>query len=364
MTSDIHSNQIKIDNWEELMSSAKKNGVLQFVYRYVDLLEDDNKPSSDFVVQLEKLNALTIRKAIYQDLAVGALREGLEKAAIDFLFFKGTVTKNRYPDPYLRSMGDIDLYYNPKEHAKFCDVMKDMGFAIKNVGRVHDIYVNSNGIVVEAHRQLVSSSSSYIDFADKILQRVKGKDDKRYEHEMSLEDEFLFNFVHLASHFKTGGIGIRFVIDVWIYKNMDMNWEYVRDNLSQLNLLQLYDAISFLSDKWFGQVYKDDSLLMEIEEYILSGGVFGNSKNQKNASIRNGRFKYFVKVCFPSFEEMQSMFPWLKSRILLPWAWLRRIFESLFKRHKNVKVLLNPIRDGDKDSAMAMKEFFKKCGLE
>ena len=356
--------EITVENWKELISLAKKNGVFQYVYRYMKSLDPQNHPSSDITLYMDKLNAMELRTGILQDYSIETLRNRFEEKGVDHIFIKGSVTKSRYPDQYLRSMGDIDLLYKPEQHKILCDQMEVLGYNTRHVGRVHDIYINDSNIAVEAHRQLVSSSSTYYKFCENIWDRVEKRQDYQYEYMMQLEDEFLFNFIHLASHFKKGGIGIRFIVDIWIYKQLDMNWEYIKDRLECLNLTRLYTAIDMLSEKWFGKKENHYGFINDIENYILSGGVFGNSENRKNAVVKNGKVKYFFKICFPNYDEMKSMFPSLKHKAMLPAAWLYRVFQSIIKRRKNVKALLEPIKSGNMDEAIEMKQFFKKYGLD
>jgi len=181
---------------------------------------------------------------------------------------------------------------------------------------------------------------------------------------MTAEDEFLFNFIHLASHFKKGGVGLRFIVDVWVYRQLSLDWNAVEERLSRLELLPFYRAVAALAEKWFGTPEKEDALVDEIEEYILSGGIFGSRKNRENAAIRNGRFRRLFRICFPNYGQMQSMFPWLKSRLLLPAAWICRIFGSLAKRRRNIAVALSPTKNGDTAAAAELKQFYERCGLK
>jgi hypothetical protein len=238
-----------------------------------------------------------------------------------------------------------------------------MEFEKRTAGRVHDIYVNNN-IFAEAHRQLLTSSSPYYMLFDNIWNNAEKAEDTEHTYSMKLEDEFLFNFIHLVSHFKKGGIGIRFIIDVWIYKRLDLNWEYINTKLAEFDLLKFYELIDLLSEKWFGNRDTDDPTVSEIEQYVLSGNIFGNSENRINSAVRNGKVKYFLRVCFPSYKEMQSMFPKLKHKAMLPVAWVRRGFDSLTKRRENIKALMQPMKTGNAASATEMKQFYKKCGLE
>ena len=103
---------------------AKKHGVFQYVYRYMRQLQDEKKPSADIASYMDAMNALELRTDILQEYTLSKLQKGFEEMGIDHMFIKGTVTKGRYPDEYLRSMGDIDFLYNAKQHDMLCNKMK------------------------------------------------------------------------------------------------------------------------------------------------------------------------------------------------------------------------------------------------
>ena len=355
---------IDVTDWQALVFLARKNGVYQYVYRYMKQLPEEEKPTAEIAMRMEQSNALELRAGLLQDMALERLQKALETAGVDHMFVKGSVTKGRYPDRFLRTMGDIDLLYQVKHHEKMPQIMETCGFALKKVGRVHDIYTDQNNVLVEAHRQLMASSSQYFAFAEHIWDGAERCPGMQHSWAMRIEDEFLYNLIHLASHFKRGGVGIRFVVDVWVYSRFEMDRAYIDEKLKAYGLSDFCDAIRALAEKWFGSGEGDAPLLTEMEQYILSGGIFGNTENHRSAAIKNGRFRYFMRVCFPSYEEMQSMFPSLKHKAMLPVAWARRGVESVMKRRENIQALFAPVKDGNAESAAELKKFLQKCGLD
>ena len=58
---------------------------------------------------------------------------------------------------------------------------------------------------------------------------------------MSLEDEYIYNLIHLVEHFQNGGVGIRFVMDVYIYNRIEtIDWEYIEAELAKLGLWEFF----------------------------------------------------------------------------------------------------------------------------
>jgi hypothetical protein len=92
-----------------------------------------------------------------------------------------------------------------------------------------------------------------------------------------------------------------------------------------------------LSEIWFGDG-KHNDLTLQIEEYIIAGGVYGSKEQSvevKNAT--NGKGKFILKRIFMPYKDLCVAFPILKkAAILYPFCLVIRWFQILFsKRIKN-----------------------------
>ena len=349
-------------DWADLIKLAQKHGVMAYVYHYVKSYAEiclDNSTTS----YLEKRYASEVFRNVLQMNAVEQLKGAFEKNNIISLFIKGAQTKKRYPNEILRSMGDIDFLYKAEQDKLLKTVMTDLGYKYESNGRVHDVYKKGESLIVEAHRELISPSSSYEQFGLGIWERVRKTSDNNSVCIMSLEDEIIFNIIHLASHFKKGGAGIRFVIDIWIYRQIEADWLYIESELTKLDLLLFYKKVLSVAEKWFGNIDITDDTITAMEQYIVYGGIFGDSANKSNAVVADGKIPYLKRVLFPPFKDMQSMFPWLKRKIMLPFAWGLRGVNSIISRRKNVKKLLGPVGKGKVEKGKELAAFYKECGL-
>lgn len=361
---DYHNHTIddKVE-WKSVISLAKKHGLLMYVYYFVNTLKDADRPDRESLTVLNRFYASAVRQDVLQFKAIREMRTGFERAGVDNVFIKGAVTKLRYKNELLRSMGDIDFLYKPEQDVNLKTAMTGLGFKQISNGRVHDSYVKDKSVLVEAHRALLPPTSRYAGFDCGIWKKLKLMPDCHHNFEMGIEDEIVFNTIHLASHFKKGGSGVRFIIDAWIYRQMDADWEYVESELADLGLDRFYLNIQLLANRWFGASPCENPTILAMEDYILTGGIFGSTKNRADAVIAGGKLSYLRKVLFPSFKDMQSVFPWLKKRILLPYAWMLRGAQSLVRRKKNVKLLLHPLTAGDSANSAKLAAFYNDCGL-
>lgn len=350
-------------NWEELIKFARINGLIQYVALYADSLSKDKKPDDKISAYLSNLLIQEIARSSRQLYVAKQLQEMMEQNGVDTLILKGVCTKRRYESDILRSMSDIDILYKPGQHSLFKKTMESLKFDDYKEGRKNDFYTLSPFVLVEAHRQLVESGSAYLEYYSDIWEKAELVPECRYTYELSIEDEFVFNIVHLAEHFREGGAGIRFIMDVYVYSQLDMDTDYVKTELEKLSLYEFYLNIKSLCDYWFSD--KDSTLLvLKLEEFILKSGVFGDRENTAALSVKDGRFKGLIKSFFPNYESMKSMFVWMDNRpYLLPVAWVVRATKAAIFRKNNVKKSLRKIYTGDIDTGKALEKLYKECGL-
>ena len=359
--------EIFITNWKALVSSARSNGLLPCLAFYYQTLTEENKPSEEITDFFRKILIQSTVVGMNQLSAVSEMQDTFEKNGIFNLVVKGAKTKTRYPDEVLRSMGDIDILYKAHQHKDFYNLMMNpLGYESFEEGRKNDTYTKNKFLIVEAHRQLVSTESEYIEYLDTVWERAVPCPDCKYTYEMTLEDEFIYNIIHLVEHFKQGGVGIRFIMDIWVYKQIEMDRDYLKNELVKLGLYDFYITISDLAEYWFGEGESTD-LLEKLGEFICSSGIFGNRENVSAMVVNEsgGKIMTFIKSCFPDYKAMTSLYPWLeKNPILLPIAWIIRIFRGLTKKKNTVRVQLKNIKDGDVQKGKELREFYKECGLE
>lgn len=355
---------VEITDWKKLLRLAKAHGLLQYIALYADSLPEEKQPGDKIREYLLSVSARETARSANQLDAVTEMREAMEQNGVYNLAVKGSVTKLRYENDILRTMGDIDLLYKPEQHHVFKTLMQSLGYGDYQEGRKNDTYSRRPFITVEAHRELVESGSDYAGYYCDIWQTAKPMNGMRYTFEMRAEDELVFNIVHLAEHFKEGGAGIRFIIDVYVYSRIGMDNDYVEQELKKLGLCEFYHNILDLANYWFAGGESSD-LTEKLSGFIMDGGVFGDKENAAALAVEEGKASRLLKVCFPDYKSMRSMFPWLDGKgILLPYAWGLRGVRALRHRKDNVRAQMNDIRSGDIEKAKALRQFYSECGLK
>ena len=357
-------------DWEVLYRCAKRHSVLSLVYYGIEHLPKESRPTDEVEKRLYQFSMREVMRNYNQTDEIEKLLKTFEEEKLYVLPVKGVCTKRHYPQPDMRSMGDIDVLCKASQQGKLKKVMVDLGYDYEAEGRKHDHYSMKPYMNLEMHRELVETDSKYSSYYKTVWDRVQKREGCTYICEMTLEDEYIYNLIHLVEHFQNGGIGIRFVMDVFLYDQMEqMNWDYVRGELRSLGLLEFYSQISSLAKRWFAfsgeEKEEEPDVIDKMEAYVMDNGTFGNQKNEAAISVaKGGKVRFLLRAVFPNLENMKSMFPWLeKWPILLPISWVIRGVRSILFRRGNIKVQLDKYRYGNQEYGQELQAFFKDCGL-
>ena len=352
-----------IPDWPNVWSFAKKHSLEQFVALYMYKLPEELGPDNELRSVISTRYATLVAIHVNQKVTINSIHSLLETMKCNHLFMKGSVTKKRYDNPFYRSMGDIDFLYQESQHNFVKTALLENGFTDYREGRKNDFYYRKPYVCVEAHRQLVPTDSSYYAYCSHVWQRAHCTSGCKYCFEMSLEDELIFNIIHLAIHFLEGGAGIRFVLDVYVYNRYQMDTKYIERELTELDLLEFYNNISDLALYWFGEGKKTE-ISCKIEKFVLNNGTFGMPENSVALAVREGRWRYLRRMIFPSFKEMSSLYPWLKERkYLLTIAWIIRGLRVHKTKKGTIRRQIIKTKQGDTRLGRDIYSFYKECGL-
>lgn len=264
---------------------------------------------------------------------------------IDYMPVKGCLMKQRYPKHEFRPMGDVDILIRSEQYSQIRPLMLQLGFQ-EGVESNHEYIWHSISLHVELHKRLVPSYNkdyyAYFGNGWRLATQRKGT---RYA--MKPEDEYIYLFVHLAKHYRDGGIGCRQMVDLWVHRRAfpNLDEDYLRRELRKLRLLEFYDNVSKTLCVWFEDAEPDD-VTECITDFIFSAGSWGNEENhmlsdalreQKLAgSAWGGKLLSGIKLVFPPYSGMAMHFPVLKKLpFLLPVMWPVRWAELLFVRRKS-----------------------------
>ena len=147
------------------------------------------------------------------------LQQRLTEAQIPHIFLKGACLKYDYPIPAMRTMSDLDILVRTEDYDALDRVGESLGGELRTGDGNHRNYFFPAGVVVECHPNIVHQASPLGTGINPGWQYAK-KDSPTCSMELTEEGLYLSILCHMADHFVDGGIGIRFVLDVWVFRNL------------------------------------------------------------------------------------------------------------------------------------------------
>ena len=268
------------------------------------------------------------------------LKTAFEEEKIPFIPLKGSVIRQYYPEPWLRTSCDIDILVHEEDIERAIAVLTDKNGYTLEKKAYHDYSLFSPaGVHLELHFNIKENR----DKIDKLLIKAWDYAFKRAENsfEYHFTNEFFLyhQLAHASYHFVGGGCGIRPFIDVFL---LEKHLKYDKNKLDELltegGIKIFSDDFYHLSKVWFaGEKHSEITEKMEI--FLLSGGVYGNAENKtaSEQSRNKGKAGNIFKRIWMPYDHLIILYPDLKGkRILQPFyeikRWCKLFKKDIFKK--------------------------------
>lgn len=284
------------------------------------------------------------RFSLYQVERTQILNE-LEQNQIWYLPLKGIVMANDYPKKSMRQMSDNDILYDAGRQDEVKSIMERLGYTrvLTNINH-HDVYQKGDFLDFEMHQTLLEEDDLPALFAyyRHIKERLIPDDGSRYGYHMSQEDFYVFMICHAYKHYISCGTGLRFLLDVYIYRQKhghELDWQSIREELSKLHLLDYEEQISELSGKVFTRQALSPDEQRELELYTSSNthGTLNNlmSRQLGNDDSPAAKQQYALKRIFPTGKELKKSHPVVaRYKFLYPFLVIYRPVKGVIKHRK------------------------------
>ena len=286
-----------------------------------------------------------------QMLALDELFGVFDKKEIEYMPLKGTLLKKLYPNPEMRSMGDADILIKTEQLDAIKQIMQDLGYLFIEESN-HEYIFNRQNVLIELHKRLIPSYNKdyYAYFGDGWQ---LGKIKKGSMFLMTNEDQMIYLFTHFAKHYRDAGIGIRHIVDFWVYmkSNQKPNEEYIKMELKKLQLYEFYVNVMNTISVWFDDG-KPNAKTEMITKVIFNSGVYGRTESQvlskavkTSKSAKNSKLKRTFNIVFLPYKNMCKKYPVLtKAPVLLPAMWIYRIVTVPFLKPGSVSKQINKVK--------------------
>ena len=344
----LNNEDKKFNITPSLLNDAKENGMISFL----SLVMDENTS-----LKLQKFlldnYANEMKRNNAQKEALFKIKELFTSNNISFMCVKGFTLKSLYPEEELRYMSDIDIYVGDKYLAKAVSLLQKKGYKI--IQRTdHDVELAiENFVTIELHHRLIYKKEFAQDVIDKALKNVYFKEGSKEFFFKKKEDEYLYIFLHLLTHYEYGGIGIKNFVDLHLYLNKykdQLDFSYIHNAYKHTSYEKDCILIEELCLDLFNDKYSD------LINKIIEDGAYGKlaSKQKKELEqIGGSKFKWLMKKAFPSYARMKEIYLVLRKKggfILLPLCYVHRVFYYTFVVRNKTKEKIDSVNKIDNSS--------------
>ena len=268
------------------------------------------------------------------------LKTAFEEEKIPFIPLKGSVIRQYYPEPWLRTSCDIDILVHEEDIERAIAFLTNKNGYTLEKKAYHDYSLFSPaGVHLELHFNLKETRDKIDKLLVKAWNYAYRRDENSYEYLFTNEFFIYHQLAHASYHFVGGGCGIRPFIDVFL---LEKHLKYDKNKLDELltegGIKIFSDDFYHLSKVWFaGEKHSEITEKMEI--FLLSGGVYGNAENKtaSEQSRNKGKAGNIFKRIWMPYDHLIILYPDLKGkRILQPFyeikRWCKLFKKDIFKK--------------------------------
>lgn len=358
-------------DWQALYNLAQSHNVTGLVGRILADLPTDHRPPKALAVAFRQAMGQTLMSYEKRMVAVQVMEQTLTDAHIPYLTVKGACTAAAYPDPSLRTCGDTDIVLTPEHQREAVRTLEQRGFA-KKVTHDDVVMLTLHGFEFELHTRLESiNEGSCALLANPFAPEVAFNKSKNIWVLQPVYAVY-YTVLHLLHHIKTGGAGVRMLLDTDLLLRQDPTLApQVLELAERSGLERSFGCILALCKQWLDTPLPcsvpalDTDTVEKFAAVILGGGVFGHGNGntgavflarQKAADGSKTSFTPFValfRYCFPKADYMAYQFPYLTRRpYLLPFAYLHRFCRGLFRNRTHSAAALHAIAGKNQGAAL------------
>ena len=358
-------------DFNKVYQIAKEQSLAALIYRQCDKWMNYGFADNTF------LNSI-IQEAFYTENRKATLRElisYMEEEKIPFICMKGSVFRDYYDIPAIRSMGDTDIIIRQEDKERVDEIFVNRMKFTRFVDN-HSVWSYLlNEIEYEVHNHMfyeeLTSDFNYIEYFDHVF------DHKHHDSVYGLKSDymyvpdedyhFIYLMAHTAKHIINKGSGFRAYMDmVMMVQKYDLNWEWIKEELTKMNLLSFTETCFALCEKWFdvkmplGHKELDEAFFNEITGKTFNDGLFG-LENEENEGAHSAKeitrdhkgywytaIRLTLRTLFPPYKDMILVpwYYWLKGKPwLLPLGWIYKWFYcATHKLGYSLKKLAEPFR--------------------
>lgn len=308
-----------------------------------------------------------VKRSMMQEAQARRVFAALESRGIDYCPVKGWFTRMLYPDPSMRVMSDVDILIRTENRPDSRKLMDELGYSCVRYDITDDDKYKLSGLLTEFHTGLDSAGTkdrAHYEEPFALTEKVS-----EHGYRLRLEEEYLYTVIHALKHFMNYGLGIRALIDVYLYiTKAGLDRAKAAGLAEEMGVSRFMACMEKTAVAAFGgEEFDSDSA--EILKFMLECGAGGTAENYEAVRLmRSGggtKASYLLRKIFPPTEEMKQRDPILKKHIaLLPFMHVRRWFQLIFKRRDRIEQGLGRIAAVSEEDKERVRRIHSITGID
>ena len=321
---------LKEVDWKELYAIAKKQALLGVLFHGIQRLPKELAPEQKLLMQWMAMAEMIRKQNIRLFLDSVKVCQNFENKGFANCILKGQGNALLYPDPYMRTPGDIDIYLSGGRRK----IMKYVDQVCPNqVMRYHHVDFPVMKTAIEVH---FTPSYMFYPVHNRRMQKwFKEVMGEQCSHRASLPDGYgeihvpqvSFNVIyilsHLYRHIFTEGIGLRQLLDYYFVlvkwhtdltnltdsnkrlpqmTQINTDLDALRHKLKYLGLWKFAQAVMFVLKEVFG--LSEDRMIALMDEKegrflldeIVRGGNFGQYDDRMGSKIGESKMHRYFRM--------------------------------------------------------------------
>lgn len=295
-----------------------------------------------------------------QKKGFASLIEAMNESKVPYRLLKGNTIEMYYKNRDTRFVSDYDILIGFEDQTVVDEKLTNIGYRqVHKDGQEEAVYYKSGELPIELHftafKTDIFDKEQRIDqylFMDK---RIINDSGKKYPVPGN-EAHLAYMLGHLAKHLWGDVILLRQLMDISLFiNNTTIDWVALKVMLESMGIYEVGIHILALCYEVFGvdvgeTKHCDLLRVKQLEDYIIGsieskfnqGEIYLKSyRRYLESTYSRNRFMMLIKIVFPMPKYLSSEFAYAKKvGVLLPVAWLHRLFVRVVFNRKRVKGLV------------------------
>lgn len=347
----------------DLYRFCKFHSITSIVAMALEKIWAETPADPDIMKSWRQARDMAIRKNILLNAERDRLLAHLESIGCWYMPLKGSLLQFDYPHFGMRQMSDNDILCDPDKSGEIRQFMLENGYTCEQYLQGHHDEYNRKPIYnFEIHRSLFKPEEAPLlaEYYADIHQRSQKDPDNAFGYHLSRSDFYIYMTAHALNHFQESGIGIRYLLDVYVFLGKyseELDRSYVDGELAKLGALEFERWCARVS----GELLADGEKSFSQEDVALldaffSSGAYGTEEQLFRKSYEKftrgtggSRFGYFLRRMFPDANLLGVAYPIVKKhKWMVPVVWVYRLIRSVLSRPGRVFRELKNFFEGKK----------------